>query len=172
MDFFGKRSPAEDDDADESLPPAPPPREDEPDAPSSPTRHASSRIFDTALGAGCVVEGTLSSDGNVRLDGKFTGTLDIGENVLVGITAEIEADVVAQNISVAGMVHGNVKGKKVHLLSTAQVWGDIIAESLITEDGAFIEGRIRMNEARNSDAPPSLTAGEEDKDAETSNGGN
>lgn len=157
MDIFGRRPPTDDDTPDGEAAPA------EATETSPPTRHASSRIFDTALGAGSVVEGTLSSDGNVRLDGTFKGTLDIGENVLIGVTADIEADVVAQNISVAGQVRGNVKGKKVHVLSTAKIWGDIIAESLITEDGAFIEGRVRMNEARNGDAQPSLPPGANDK---------
>ncbi|MEO0565261.1 MAG: polymer-forming cytoskeletal protein [Chloroflexota bacterium] len=110
---------------------------------------AAARVFDTALGAGSVVEGALSSDGNVRLDGKFKGSLDIRENVLVGISAEIEANIEATNVSVAGIVRGDVSGKKVHLLATARIWGDIRAESLITEDGAFIEGRVSIgtNEA-------------------------
>lgn len=115
-----------------------------PIAPEEEAAPSPTRIFESALGAGSTLEGSLSSDGNVRLDGKFKGTLNIKENVLIGATAEIEADVNAKNVSIAGTVRGNVSGGKVHLLSTAKVWGDISAQALITEDGAFIDGRVQM----------------------------
>ncbi len=101
--------------------------------------------FDTVLSANTVLEGTLKSEGNIRLDGTFTGKLDITGNVLVGETAEINADIEARNISIAGAVRGNVTGNKVQLLRTGRIWGDIKSNSLTTEDGAFIEGNIAMN---------------------------
>jgi cytoskeletal protein CcmA (bactofilin family) len=90
------------------------------------------------------MEGVLSSSANVRLDGTFKGTLEITGNILVGETARIEADVNARNISVAGAVRGNISGKKVQLLRTGRVWGDIRATALTTEEGAFIDGKITM----------------------------
>ena len=100
--------------------------------------------FDTVLGAECTMEGKLSSSGNIRLNGKFTGDLDITGNILVGETAVIEADIHAENISIAGTVRGNVSGKKVQLLQSGRIWGDISAASLTTEEGAFIDGKITM----------------------------
>jgi cytoskeletal protein CcmA (bactofilin family) len=100
--------------------------------------------FETVLGANCVLEGKLSSKTNVRLDGTFTGTLEIDGNVLVGETAKITADIHARNVSIAGAVHGNVSGKKVQLLRTGRIWGDIQATALTTEEGAFIDGKITM----------------------------
>lgn len=100
--------------------------------------------FDTVIGANCTIEGTLRSHANIRLDGDFTGTLEITGNVLVGETASINADINARNISIAGTVRGNVTGKKVQLLRTARVWGDITATALATEEGAFIDGKISM----------------------------
>lgn len=101
--------------------------------------------FDTVLSASTTLEGTLQSEGNIRLDGKFSGKLDITGNILVGETAEIDADIEARNISIAGIVRGNVIGNKVQLLRTGRIWGDIKSNSLTTEDGAFIEGNIAMN---------------------------
>lgn len=115
------------------------------------------RTFDTALGAGSVLEGKLISDGNVRLDGKLNGTLEIGENVLVGTTAEIEADIAAKHVSIAGTVRGDVSGERVHLLSTARVIGNINARSLVTEDGAFIDGRITMKTSPPTASEPHIT---------------
>lgn len=100
--------------------------------------------FETVLGATSVFEGGLRSGANVRLDGTFSGTLEITGNVLIGETARITADVNARNISIAGAVRGNVHGKKVQILRTGRVWGDIHAEALTTEEGAFIDGKITM----------------------------
>ncbi len=100
--------------------------------------------FETVLGANCSMEGRLSSNTNVRLDGVFTGTLEITGNVLVGETARITADINAKNISIAGAVRGNVTGRKVQLLRTGRIWGDIRAQALTTEEGAFIDGKITM----------------------------
>jgi cytoskeletal protein CcmA (bactofilin family) len=100
--------------------------------------------FESVLGTNSTMEGTLRSNANVRLDGTFTGTLDINGNVLVGETAKINADIKARNISIAGAVRGNVTGKKVQLLRTGRIWGDIAANALTTEEGAFIDGKIKM----------------------------
>jgi len=101
--------------------------------------------FDTVLSASTVLEGTLKSEGNIRLDGHFTGKLDIIGNVLVGETAEINANIEARNISIAGIVRGDVTGNKIQLLKTGRIWGNIYSNSLTTEDGAFIDGKIAMN---------------------------
>ena len=113
--------------------------------------------FDTVLGTNCTMEGLLRSHANVRLDGTFTGTLEIEGNVLVGETAKITADINAKNVSIAGAVHGNVSGKKVQLLRTGRIWGDIHATALTTEEGAFIDGKITMvshDANRTEETPP------------------
>jgi cytoskeletal protein CcmA (bactofilin family) len=113
--------------------------------------------FETVLGANSTLEGHLRSGANVRLDGTFTGTLEIGGNVLVGETAKINADINAKNISIAGAVRGNVSGKKVQLLRTGRIWGDIRATTLTTEEGAFIDGKITMVSAQEETPPPPQT---------------
>ena len=109
--------------------------------------------FDTVIGANSETEGKFVSAGNVRMDGRFSGEVRIEGNVLIGETADIRADIDARNISIAGTVRGNVQGSKVQLLRTGRIWGDICAESLTTEEGAFIDGKITMaGHAANSEA--------------------
>jgi len=115
-----------------------PPQTPRPVAPQQPIG------FETVVGTNCTIEGKFVSSGNVRLDGVFSGTLEITGNVLVGETAKIEADINAHNISIAGAVRGNVHGNKVQLLRTGRIWGDISATALTTEEGAFIDGKITM----------------------------
>lgn len=135
MSFFGNRRQAE---------PVAPPTMEKPTQLARPTMPPAPVGFETVLGANCVLEGVLRSNANVRLDGTFTGTLEINGNVLVGETAKINADINARNISIAGAVKGNVNGKKVQLLRTGRIWGDIHATALTTEEGAFIDGKITM----------------------------
>ncbi len=100
--------------------------------------------FDTVIGSNSETEGSFTSSGNVRMDGKFTGSLEIEGNILIGESADIRADINARNISIAGAVRGNVAGDKVQLLRTGRIWGDISAVALTTEEGAFIDGKITM----------------------------
>jgi cytoskeletal protein CcmA (bactofilin family) len=134
MSFFGGRRQVE---------PTPAPPRPEP-APAVPAVPQTPVGFETVLGANSVIEGVLRSNANVRLDGTFSGTLEITGNVLVGETARINADINARNISIAGAVRGNITGKKVQLLRTGRIWGDIRAQALTTEEGAFIDGKIAM----------------------------
>lgn len=131
MSFFGNRRQAE-------VEPPPAPQKPQLVTPQQPVG------FETVLGANSTLDGHLTSTANVRLDGTFSGTLEIGGNVLVGETAKINADINAKNISIAGAVRGNVSGKKVQLLRTGRIWGDIRAAALTTEEGAFIDGKINM----------------------------
>lgn len=120
----------------------------------SPSQHPIG--FETVLGANAIMEGTLESHANIRLDGEFTGTLKITGNVLVGENAKINADVHAKNVSIAGAVRGNVSGNKVQILRTGQVWGDITATALATEEGAFIDGKISMTTPQTDPQPESV----------------
>ncbi len=123
------------------------------EAPSPPPL-ASQPGFDTVFGANCTLEGKLASKGNIRLDGVFSGQLDISGNILIGESARIKADIHARNISIAGHVHGNVSGHKVQILRTGHVVGDISAMSITAEEGAYIDGKITMVR---QDAPAEAT---------------
>ena len=108
--------------------------------------------FDTVLGPGSTMRGRLHTPGSVRLEGTFEGELTIDGNALVGEKARIIADIIAgNNVTVAGAVRGNVSGKRVQLLRTGRVWGDIEASSISTEEGAFIQGTITM---KGGEIPP------------------
>jgi cytoskeletal protein CcmA (bactofilin family) len=151
----------------------PPESDSESDPPAASPNHVSVHHpigFETILGENATLKGELRSQGNTRLDGTFEGTLEIDGNVLVGETGKITADINAKNVSIAGAVRGNVSGKKVQLLRTARVWGDITAAAISTEEGAFIDGKITMVSHEAAQAfdpatlpPPTSLSSEPDK---------
>lgn len=154
MSFFGNRRQVE-----PATPTPPTPQRQEPAQPLALTQPSVG--FETVVGANCTLEGSLKSISNVRLDGTFTGTLEITGNVLVGETAKINAHINGRNISIAGAVRGNVSGRKVQILRTGRVWGDISAQALTTEEGAFIDGKITMMGHEANKPVPTSTSSEE-----------
>ena len=101
MSFFGNRRQVE-----TNLPPAV-----EPVQITKPSLPQPAVGFDTVLGPNSVLEGTFQSNANVRLDGTFSGALEINGNILVGETAKIKANINARNISVAGAVRARNASK-------------------------------------------------------------
>ena len=113
--------------------------------------------FETIIGTHTSLKGDLHSAANARIDGDFEGSIHVDGNLMVGETAHITANIEARNLAIAGIVHGNLTGGKIQIQRTGRVWGDISATALVTEDGAFIEGKITMDShpsAHNTDPTP------------------
>ena len=100
----------------------------------------------TMIGAGAVVEGTLSAPHSVHIDGTLKGgKLDCADTVTVGEGGIVEADVRARNALVGGKVIGNlVVEDRVELDGHASLTGDLKTKSLIINEGATFQGRSDM----------------------------
>jgi len=88
------------------------------------------------------IVGDLLSDGEIQIDGKVNG--DIRTKVLIiGETAHVRGEIVAETVRVLGHIDGQIKAKVVKLADTAHVVGDIMHEDLSIETGAFLEGHCK-----------------------------
>lgn len=95
------------------------------------------------------MQGTLTfrDPVNLRINGKFEGTLETKGNLTIGRTASVFANIIGENIVVAGKVKGDIVAKqRLELVSSAIVQGDIRVAKLIIADGAIFEGRCHMLE--------------------------
>ncbi len=82
---------------------------------------------------------------NLRINGKFEGTLDTRGNLTIGPAAFVWADITGDNIVIGGKVKGKVIAKEsLTLLPTAIVEGDIFPTRLNVAEGAIFEGRCTM----------------------------
>lgn len=91
------------------------------------------------------IQGSLSSSGDMQIDGKVEG--DIRSAVLViGENAEVHGEVFAEDVTVRGKVMGRIRARKVLLAATCRVEGDILHEAFAVESGAFFEGNIRHSD--------------------------
>jgi cytoskeletal protein CcmA (bactofilin family) len=88
------------------------------------------------------VVGDLSSDGEIQVDGAIDGDIRT-KSLLVGETAHIKGEIVADSVHVHGAVNGQIKARSVTLAKSAHVVGDILHEDLAIETGAFLEGHCK-----------------------------
>jgi cytoskeletal protein CcmA (bactofilin family) len=89
-----------------------------------------------------VVTGTLTSSGDIQIDGKVEGNVN-SAGLVIGDKACIEGDVMAEDVTVRGCVKGSIRARKILLASTCHVEGDILHEAFAVETGAFFEGNCR-----------------------------
>jgi cytoskeletal protein CcmA (bactofilin family) len=102
----------------------------------------------SVLGAGIVWQGTIGGSGGVRIEGMFEGEIALKGLLVIGETGKVTCeDVRAANVIIAGAVKGNITAQKVEIRSTGRVWGDIVTTAFATEEGAFLRGQIRMEDA-------------------------
>lgn len=104
------------------------------------------------IGADLVVTGTLTSNGDIQIDGKVEGNVH-STSMTIGDKAYIEGDVVADDVVVRGRIKGGIRARKVLLTGTCHVEGDILHETFAVESGAFFEGNCRHAEYPVADAP-------------------
>ena len=105
------------------------------------------------LDVNATMQGSLRFDDpvNLRINGRFEGTLETKGKLMIGDKAEIKADITGESISVEGVVTGNIKASKVLRLGrTARLNGDIETVAFSVEEGAILNGQLRMEKVLSS----------------------
>ncbi len=89
---------------------------------------------------------------DLKINGHFTGSLDVRGTLTVGERAEVEADILGDNVVIAGKVKGNVgAAKMLTLLPTAVLIGNINAPKLNIVEGAIFQGNCQMSPAETNE---------------------
>lgn len=97
------------------------------------------------LGPGSQFEGKLVFNEIVRLDGAFRGEVSSRDTLIVGQSADIQADVEVGTLILSGRYRGNIKASsRVELRAPADVDGCIETPALSVEDGVTLNGTITM----------------------------
>jgi cytoskeletal protein CcmA (bactofilin family) len=100
----------------------------------------------TIVGAGARLEGNVVSAGSLRIDGQVKGQINADGDVVLSPQSQVEADIRAQNVSVAGRFKGNVIVKgKAHLARGGRIDGNITSKTLVVEEGGLFHGQSIMD---------------------------
>lgn len=115
---------------------------------------------DTIIGPSVQVEGDLSSQGNIHVEGAVNGSIETTANLTVGEGAHITASVKAANAYIAGQLKGNlVVQERLELSTTSKIEGDVVAKTLVITEGAQLNGRCQMS----STPAPTVSSGRGNK---------
>jgi cytoskeletal protein CcmA (bactofilin family) len=98
------------------------------------------------LGAGAEFDGKLVFQGRIRIEGRFRGEIRSDDVLILGPSAEVEADVYVGALIVrGGTLRGDVRAKQlVEIYAPSHVHGDIEAPQVYLEKGAVFEGQCTM----------------------------
>lgn len=116
-------------------------------APVQPQKRAAvtSRSAPSIISSDLVVTGTLSSTGDMQVDGRVEGDVH-SAGLVIGEKAVIQGEVLADEVTVRGRVEGSIRARKILLCSTCHVEGNILHEAFAVEAGAFFEGNCRHSD--------------------------
>ncbi|MBN2585290.1 polymer-forming cytoskeletal protein [Patescibacteria group bacterium] len=102
---------------------------------------------DTLIGKEVVVEGSLSSEGDIQINGRFTGSIEAVSDIIIGEHAEVKANISAANVYVAGEVEGDIQAtKRLEILETGRVNGNVTSQAMSIEPGGILKGSSTMQE--------------------------
>ena len=100
----------------------------------------------TIVGAAAKLEGTVVSAGSLRVDGQVKGQIQADGDVTLSPQSQVEADIRAQNVSIAGRFKGNIVVKaKAHLARGGRIEGNITSKTLVVEEGGVFHGQSVMD---------------------------
>lgn len=114
--------------------------------------------FDTLIGRHAEIHGCLRMQESVWIDGKLVGNIeapkDAAISVVIGPNGEVQGDVLANRIILAGKVAGNIHGyERVEIMASALVQGDIKYGSIAVEHGARLQGLLLQVDASDAHLP-------------------
>ena len=99
------------------------------------------------MGPGDVLEGKLIYDGSIHADGRVEGEVRVSGNIDVANGATVKALLEGSNVTLKGAVEGAVTARdKLTLGKNARVSGDIQVRRLQIDDGASLNGHVRMGD--------------------------
>ena len=99
----------------------------------------------TILGKGSEFEGKLTFEGQVRIDGKFSGQVFTKDSLVIGEGAKVNAEINAGTVIVNGVVEGNIRATQlIELHQPGRVKGNLEAPSVSMDRGVIFEGSCKM----------------------------
>lgn len=99
------------------------------------------KVVDTIVSEGTVIEGKLSHEKSLRIDGKVHGEIVCDGDVHIGKSGYVETTIKANNIIISGEVTGDVHAiDNVHIQPTGRLTGSVTTKGIIIDEGGIFNG--------------------------------
>jgi cytoskeletal protein CcmA (bactofilin family) len=116
---------------------------------TSSRRQKDSDMPNTIIGTSIVVDGEISGDEDLVVQGTVKGKISLKENLIIDASGIVEADIESETVKISGQVRGNISANdRVELCSDGRMVGDIRAPRILIADGATFKGQIDMDVER------------------------
>jgi cytoskeletal protein CcmA (bactofilin family) len=99
----------------------------------------------TCIGSGMSIVGNIECNGPAQVFGRIEGELRASD-LLIGEGAQVEGNVIAQDVTVCGRVKGTIRAVRVKLQDGGAVDGDIFHQSLSIDENSLFQGSSRRDE--------------------------
>jgi cytoskeletal protein CcmA (bactofilin family) len=99
----------------------------------------------SSISSGLSIVGKIVGHGTLAIFGHVEGELH-ASTVQISDGAQVEGNIIAEELTIGGRVKGTIHANRVKLNSTAVVEGDIFHRSLAIEENAQFEGMSRRQE--------------------------
>lgn len=124
--------------------------------------HASHSL--NSLVKGTTLVGDITSQSDIRIDGKIKGNLNCSAKVIIGPTGEVEGNVDCKSAVVEGTFDGVLHvNELLSIAETARVTGEVRYNKLIVQPGAVLIGDVRLVGENMAKPTPSVSASSDDK---------
>lgn len=103
----------------------------------------------SVIAPGMRVEGELSTDGVVKIEGSVVGTVRAELQVLVAKGGVVEGDIHTKEAILGGEVRGSILAdERVEVQASSVVHGDISTQRIVVHEGGEVNGHIKMGDPR------------------------
>jgi len=97
----------------------------------------------TIIGETLRIEGTLTSNEEIVVNGELSGQLQMDHRLTIGAKGKVDAGIQAKEVIIAGSIKGNVDAsERITLRAGANLVGDVKTAGIVIEDGAYFKGGI------------------------------
>jgi cytoskeletal protein CcmA (bactofilin family) len=124
--------------------PSPTPPTPEPTPATAPRNAAINSQEQATIGKSLVIKGEVTGSESLYIDGRVEGSINLpGNRVTVGRNGIVAANINAREVVVVGKVRGNLTASdRVDIRNEGSLTGDVVAQRISIEDGAFFKGGI------------------------------
>lgn len=121
----------------------------EPPRAAAPAQPVMSSADQATIGKSLVIKGEVTGSESLFIDGKVEGSITLpGNRVTVGRNGNVSANITAREIVVLGKVRGNATASdRVDIRSEGSLIGDVTAQRISIEDGAYFKGGIDIKKS-------------------------
>jgi cytoskeletal protein CcmA (bactofilin family) len=101
---------------------------------------------ESVIGPDDFFDGRYRSERGVRIQGNARGSIESRQYIFVESGADVEADLSAEDITVAGSFNGKIEcRRKLEVTGSGKVQGQVVTALLVVHEGGLVDGELHMH---------------------------